>query len=406
MSLHEIVSAAEQVMEVLETDGHHVWLPYRGVSAGYCSDEATSATWITRFFGGYFLPSKTTEAQATLYSTGNAALFTLLQQHAAPRATSGKNQYVDSPLGQGVALIHSRSTKVVPEEDVFRLLFTRQRRILLVTSGSPEVRREEGMQTLRALSKWLLLERGWIPMHSACVAKGGRALCITGGKASGKTSTLLNLLARNRCDVLAIDKFLIRDAGSGVEICGLPGKIGVRVGTAVVQPKLLNWLRREQVSFFPHIRAEDVKRIAETNTPEELRTRPEKIHLLPTELASLFGTSITPTARLELVLIPVFDLGVTTSRLVRANPGQVLSMLLDCYTGLCSKGEAFLLHFFDLSDADLRERLEALLRRHLVDIPAYGLHQNHTTNEQSSTLVAALLKPGSGRRAAMKEGDG
>lgn len=350
--------------------------------------------WITRFFEGYFLPSKTTEAHATLYSTADAALFTLLQQHAAPGATSGKNQFVDIPLAQDVALIHSRSTKVVPEEDVFRLLFTRQRRILLVTSGHPEVRREEGMQTLRALSKWLLLERGWIPMHSACVAQGGRALCITGGKASGKTSTLMNLLARNRCDVLAIDKLLIRGAGSGVDICGLPGKIGVRVGTAVVQPQLLSWLRREQVSFFPHISAEDVERIAETNTPEELRTRPEKIHLLPTELARLFGTSITPTARLELVLIPVFDLGVTTSRLIRANPGEALRILLDCYTGLGSKGEAFLLHFFDLSDADLRERLEALLSQHLVDIPAYGLHQSHTTNEQSSTLIAGRLKPG------------
>ena len=40
------------------------------------------------------------------------------------------------------------------------------------------------------------------------------------------------------------------------------------MGTAVVQPKLLSWLRREQVSFFPHISAEDVERIAETNTPE------------------------------------------------------------------------------------------------------------------------------------------
>ena len=67
---------------------------------------------------------------------------------------------------------------------------------------------------------------------------------------------------------------------------------------------------------------------------------------------------------------------------------------MDCYTGLDSKGEAFLLHLFDLSDADLRERLEALLSQCLVDIPAYGLHQNHTTNEQSSTLIAGLLKPG------------
>jgi hypothetical protein len=48
---------------------------------------------------------------------------------------------------------------VQPREDMFLLLFEKERKILLVTSGNPEVRREEGMQTLRAVNKWLLLER-------------------------------------------------------------------------------------------------------------------------------------------------------------------------------------------------------------------------------------------------------
>jgi hypothetical protein len=287
---------------------------------------------------------------------------------------------VEIPLTGDLTLIHTKATKVTPAEDVYYLLFTKRRRIVLVTSGNLEVRQEEGMQTLRALSKWLMLEQGWIPMHSACVAKDGRAICVTGAKASGKTSTLLNLMGRNRCDLVATDKFLIRDAGPPLEICGVPGKAGIRAGSAIVHPQLQDWLVTETGPFFPHISAQ-----------EQLRNRKEKINMLPTELTELFGTSITPMAPLALVLVPVFDLGVEESQLVRASPEQAVTILMECYAGLLSKGEGFLQPFFDLSDARLQERLALLLRRLLPEVETYALYQNHQTNEQTAKLVAGLL---------------
>ena len=396
MTPQEIVSAAEDVVGRIQDQGHRTSLTFAGVTTAYQSDESATSEWIRRFFEGYFLPSDTPEPDATVYSTADAGLFALLQTYASQQPTPalGKNQYVDVPFTDDVALIQAKATKVTPEEDVFQLLFKGQRRIVLVTSGNLEVRSEEAMQTLRSLIKWLLLEQGWIPMHSACVAKDGRAICITGAKASGKTSTLLNLLARNGCDLLAIDKFLIRDSGSRVEICGLPGKSGIRVGSAIAQPHVLTWLAEQTTPFFPNIGAEQVRHIAETNTPEQLRTRSEKVHLLPTELASLFQVSITPRAPLELVLIPVFDLGAAEARLVRAEPEQSAEMLMGCYAGLLSKGEGFLLHFFDLSDDVLKERLASLLDTYLPHIETYELHQNHTTNEQAAKLVAGALQAG------------
>jgi hypothetical protein len=391
MAQDAVESAAADVVGHIQAQGHHLRLDYAGVSTAYHSDEGTSAAWIEQFLKGYFRTSDTGEADAAVYSTADAALFASLQSLASQQPTLGKNDYVEIPLTDAVALIHTKATKVTPEEDVYRLLFTRQRRIVLVTSGNPEVRREEGMQTLRALGKWLLLEKGWIPMHSACVAKGGRAICVAGEKASGKTSTLLNLLARGGCDLLAIDKFLIRESGSHLEVCGLPGKSGIRVGSAVVHPQVLDWLARARSPFFPHISAEEVQHIAATNTPEGLRNRSEKIHLLPAELAEMFGTQITPTAPLGLLLVPVFDLGVEEPRLVSVDPEPAIMMLAECYAGLLSKGEGFLLHFFDLSDDVLKERLAMLLSRHLPQVGTYELHQNHTTNEQAAALVGNLL---------------
>jgi hypothetical protein len=396
MTPQDVVVAAEQVDDHLQAQGHHTSFDYAGATTTFFSDESDDAPWLRRFFEGYFLPSDTDTPQATVGSTGDAGLFALLQDYVAqqPEPAPGKNQYVDVPVTDDVALIRSKATKVTPEEDVFLVLFKGRRRIVLATSGNREVRREEAMQTLRALAKWLLLEQGWIPMHSACVAKDGRGICITGGKASGKTSTLLNLLARNSCDLLAIDKFLIRDAGSHMEICGLPGKSGIRVGSAIAQPKVLTWITEQTTPFFPNIGADQVRHIAETNTPEQLRTRPEKIHLLPAELADLFRVSITPTAPLALVLVPVFDLDAAEARLVRADPDQSAELLVEGYAGLLSKGEGFLLHFFDLSDAILKARLTSLLSTHLPDIATYELYQNHTTNEHAASLVAGLLQSG------------
>ena len=391
MTPDEIAARAEEVAADLRSRGHCLHLDHAGASTAYRSDEVDTGEWIRQLFDGYFVPSDAAQADATLYSSADAGLYTSLQGLTPQRPAGGKYDYAEIPFTDSVVLIRKEAGKVTPREDVFLLLFVETRSILLVTSGNLEVRREEGMQILRALHKWLLLERGWIPMHSACAANNGRTICITGLKAAGKTSTLLNLLARNGCDLLAVDKFLLRDAGSHLEVCGIPGKIGVRVGSAVAQPRVLDWLSESTDSFFPHMSREEVEEIAATNTPEQLRTRGEKIHLTPAELARLFGRTITLTAPLGLVLIPVYDPHLEHSRLVPAGPDEVLGLLRKCYVSLQSKSEGFLLHLFDLSDAVLEARLTRMLTDHLPEVPSAEIHQSHRTNEQTAELVAGLL---------------
>ena len=391
MTPGEIASRAEQIARDIRARGDLVRFEYAGVSIAYGSDDGATAPWISRFLEGYFVPAGAGDADAAVYSSADPALFASLQELVPWQPAAGKYDSSEIPFTASVALVRKGAGKVRPRDDVFLLLFPATRTIVVVTSGSPEVRREEGMQILRALGKWLLLEQGWIPLHSACAAKNGRTICVTGGKGSGKTSTLLNLLARNGCDLVAVDKFLVREAGSRLEVCGIPGKIGIRVGTAMAQPKVLSWLTDATAPFFPNISPQEVGHIAATNTPEQLRTRDEKIHLTPAEVTALFGGSITPIAPLGLVLIPVFDLSLADSRLVRAEPEEAIGLLMECYVGLLSKGEGFLLHFFDLSDALLEQRLTTLLRTHLPEVAAYSVHQNHRTNERTAELVADLL---------------
>ena len=391
MTPGEIASRAAEVARDIRGRGNQLCFEHAGVSTAYGSDESATGEWISRFFDGYFRPAGAEDVDAAVYSTADRALFGALQELVPGEAAVGKRDYAEMPFTDSVALIRRVADKVRSREDVFLLLFAEGRTIVLVTSGNVEVRREEGMQILRALNKWLLLEQGWIPMHSACAAKNGQIICVAGGKASGKTSTLLNLLARNGCDLAAVDKFLIRDGGSGLEVCGIPGKIGIRVGTAIVQPQVLTWLAEAPAPFFPNISPQDVQQIAATNTPEQLRTRAEKIHMTPAELAALFGGSITPTAPLGLLLTPVFDLSLEDSRLVRTEPEEAIRLLTECYVSLLSKWEGFLQHFFDLDDTRLEQRLAALLDTYLPGVPAFEVHQSHRTNEQTAQLLSSLV---------------
>jgi hypothetical protein len=163
------------------------------------------------------------------------------------------------------------------------------------------------------------------------------------------------------------------------------------VGTAIVQPQVLAWLAEAEAPFFPNISLDEVQQIAATNTPEQLTTRDEKLHMTPAELAGLFQRSITPTAPLDLLLIPVFDLCLEDSRLRPADREEATGLLRESYVSLLSKGEGFLQHFFDLSDAVLEQRLAALLRDRLPGVAAYEVHQNHRTNERTAELIAGLL---------------
>jgi hypothetical protein len=384
----DVVATAEDVIADIEARGHRADLGYAGVSTVFRSDEPGTAEWLESFFEGYVEPSPTKDGRVTVYSTGHPALLDSLRSLVPSPAPGAGADRVRIPLTDSALLVRP-AAKAPAREDVFHLLFPEDRRIVSVTSGGPEVRREQGRRTVRAANKWLLLEQGWIPMHSACAAKDGRAICVVGQKGSGKTSTLLNLLARNACDLVAIDKFLVRDGGEGVEVCGIPGRVGIRVGSAIAQPRVLAWL--DSPSFFPHISREEARHIAETSTVEELRRHKEKIHLLPAELTAMFGRTITRTAPLELLLFPVFDPDIETARLVPTGTERSARMLTDCYVSLSSKGEDFLLDFFDLSDTTIRDRLAALVARHLPGIPAYELRQSHRTNEQAARLIGDLL---------------
>ena len=211
------------------------------------------------------------------------------------------------------------------------------------------------MQILRALSKWLLLEQGWIPLHSACAAKNGRTICVTGGKASGKTSTLLNLLARNGCDLVAVDKFLIRDGGRAGGLRDPrqdrhPRRHGDRAASGA------DLAHREATPFFPNISPHDVgtsQRPTRPTAPDPRREDPPD----PGRTGRAVRCPSPPPLRSACSCPRLRSVPRRTPGAHRPRRGSRL--LTEVLRQPPEQGQGFLLHFFDLSDALLQQRLAA-----------------------------------------------
>jgi hypothetical protein len=382
----------QEAMSSLETKGNYIRFDFGETHVGYYCDDADSAQWLCHFFARYFIPTTKLSAQAFVYSTCDPTLWALLQTCSSHIPSTSREEYRDITLNPRSILIHKRSKAASAPEEVYYYLFKPERKLLIVSSGNPQVRRAQALETVRALMKMLLIEKGWLPFHAACCTKNGQGICIVGDKLAGKTSTLINLLAKNGFHIVAIDKCLFYDAGTQLLACGLPGKVGIRPGTLLCHPPLLHWLEKNSDSFFPHMSVEQIYKIAATTSAEEISTRKEKIQLLPSELAALFGVSIEARTALNLFLIPIFEPRLRTSSLAPlGEESHSVALLMESYLSLSRKGEHFLQHFFNINDALLKERLASLLTRFLPDIPIYELYQNGNTNNHSAMLIADVV---------------
>lgn len=74
----------------------------------------------------------------------------------------------------------------------------------------------------------MFLDRGWLPLHSAAVAKDGRGCLLVGATGSGKTTMLLKLLEKGM-DFFADDRALVREDKGGFHLHAFPERMRIAV---------------------------------------------------------------------------------------------------------------------------------------------------------------------------------
>ena len=381
-----------EMFDALEKSGKYVCFEFLNASVGFYCDDNDFVEWLSKCFGGYFVPSQRQPADAVIYSSQDASLFEDLQTLATSSGHAEAADYSELQLDSQHYFISTREVdKKNHVEETCYIVSQAGKRVLVASPGSVKVRRETIKRTIRNMMKLLLIERGWLPLHASACVKNGVGICILGGKFAGKTSTLINLLAQSDATLVSNDTLFLRDAGTHLEGCGFPSEAGLRVGTLLANPELLQWIGKTSDSFYPQIDAQTVREIVATTPAAELGKRPEKIILLATELAEMLQIAIQPITPIQLFLAVQFDPALNEARLVPMDEEQIISQLAPHFRSLSAvKKQGFLQSLFDFNETHLRMKFVSLLTKYASEVVFCELHQNAGTNAHAEVLVDAL----------------
>lgn len=96
------------------------------------------------------------------------------------------------------------------------------------------------LRIVRAVAARVLIAAGWIPLHAACAATPAGAVCLLGGRGSGKTTALLQLLAAGQegTAFVANDTVFVSGTHDGFQVCALPVAAAIRPPTVRMFPVL------------------------------------------------------------------------------------------------------------------------------------------------------------------------
>ena len=375
--------------------GTYGCLEYQGIAVGLHSDEADLLDWFNKFFGGYFTPTARERTDAVVYSSQDPAVFHRLKEWATSSGRPRSDGDIEYAVDAEHRVVYSREVddaKGKVEENCF-VLSTSGRKVLVSSPGALKDRQKTVKRSLRNLMKLLFMEQGWLPFHSAACIWNDTGICILGGKFAGKTSTLVNLLARPGARLVTNDNLFLRDGGTFLEGCGFPNKAGLRIGALAAYPRLVDWIERTTDSFYPQIDGATFREIVATTPADELGSRSEKIVLLSTELAEQFDVPIEHLAAIELVLVVQFDPSLEESRLTPVtDPQQIGGYLSASFRSLSKEKQDFLQDFFDFDATAVQDAFDALVEKVASRVTVVELHQNANTNEHSAELVEKLTQ--------------
>lgn len=368
---------------------------YRDISVGLHSDEADMLDRFGRYFGGYFTVTTGDQADATVYSSQDPAVFQRLKEWATSGGRARSDDETEYAVDEQHRIIYRREIDEVKGRmgEACFALSQADRKVLVSSPGTVRDRQKTVKRSLRNMMKLLLIEKGWLPFHSAACIWNGTGICILGNKFAGKTSTLVNLLAQPGARFVSNDNLFVRDGGTHLEGCGFPNNAGLRIGTLAAHSGLADRVARATDSFHPRIDAATFRDILATRPVDELRSSPEKIVLLSTELAECLGVPIEHVTAIELFLVVQFDPELEESRLAPVtDPQQLREYLAANFRSLSKEKLDFLQSFFDFDDNTLSAAFDVLLEKFASRVAVQELFQNANTNQHSAELVGRLTQ--------------
>jgi hypothetical protein len=392
---HPTATDLQQMFADVADAGTYGCFEYQGISVGLHSDEVDMLDRFGRYFGGYFTVTSSTHSDAVITSSRDPAVFQRLKAWATSHGTPRSADEIECAVDEQHRVIYRREVNEAKGTmgELCFVLSRPGRKVLVSSPGTPRDRQKTVKRSLRNMMKLLLVEQGWLPFHAAACRWNETGICILGGKFAGKTSTLVNLLAQPGARFVSNDNLFLRDGGTGLEGCGFPNNAGLRIGTLLIYPALVDRIELAADPFHPRMAADALRAVIATTPADELRSSPEKIVMLSTELAECLDVPIEHRTAVDLFLLVQFEASLEQSRLVPiTEPQQIKDCLAANFRSLSKEKLDFLQSFFDFDDETLRRDFDVLLEKFTSRVAVHELHQNAATNEHSAELVGRFTE--------------
>lgn len=271
-------------------------------------------------------------------------------------------------------------TKPSPGEPNNNMLLNLKEKKIVIDQEKDSWMKQYVIRSVRNLLRWQLYEKGYFYLHGGIVEIENAGVAYLGKKKSGKTSSILSILAKCNEKYITNDDITL-NIDNDIFALGWPRAIGVRNDTIEAIDKFTNGFLENSINLkHPRHSDNNVNMI----DSDKLATK----CFLPIEISRLLNCDIKSKTKLKVIIFPMFVNSIEDISLKHVDKKQALNYLKDNLELKPDKHSDFLADCFDiLSTEKLYKKLEILAD----NIPCYVLKQKFNNLDIGAELVRGLV---------------
>ena len=381
MPVNHLMQMLKTLVRDIETAGYESVYNFQNATVALKVDTSALIEFANMYFDCYFDVGTHSEPQITVYASSSSIILEYLcTELPVDEKDLDKNGSIVIPLNSNMDVIFQQDIEGGSNCSAYHVVDKFKRNIIILVSECDEPGKHMLMRTVRTFVKLLLLERGMLLFHAACIVKDGYGIGFTGDKLAGKTTTLITALLNCNCDFLANDKVFLDYINGYLTMYGLPVSLGIRVGTIHLFPTMQSLLGKASALHSDN-------NILSEKELENPRTR---IYVSPRYLASMLKCSIVPCARVKCFVIPEFSRSTRESKLIHLTLDETKKFLLTQHLSEPFPHQPYWNKLVNPGNGKLHDNVETVIDRISNDIPVYKLIQNDKTNGDSVDILNKL----------------
>ncbi|QHE59809.1 hypothetical protein FHE72_01195 [Rossellomorea vietnamensis] len=274
----------------------------------------------------------------------------------------------------------SRSIEKNGEEPPIDLYINLHNKVIGLNNASLRWKPIFILRLLRNIFRWEFYKQGAVFIHGGLVEYMNYGIAIIGHKKTGKTSTILSLLAKEGINFSTNDDLLVACNDEELKAFGWPRSIGVRKETLMsLKDFAPNYI--DSILKLKHPGLDIYK------TNNEITNLPNIVDFLPSELANCYSKKIFSKLNLKFLVFPKFTNDLKPSVTI-LSPKDAYGTLMESLEVMPSSYNLFLKDYYGLNDSSLIPKIKEMIDSTV----SIQLNQSMENLEEASNLLLNLFE--------------